>query len=269
MAGVGLASGLSGAGAAGYAFNIEPRQIVLQNCKIRISGLPPAFDGFKIALFSDLHLFPYTKLELVREAVNLVNSLQPDLAIIAGDFVYKQLAAVFDLVPVLSELNPRLGTLAVLGNHDHWKGAHVIVQALQKAGVRFLINDGIEIQRGSKSIFVAGIDSVWAGVPSPQAAFAKRRGKIPTILALHEPDGIAKISQNFPVDLQLSGHSHGGQVRLPLSGAIVLPPWGQKYDLGLYQVGESQLYTNRGIGVVGVPIRFNCPPEVTNIILCA
>lgn len=264
-----MASGLSGVSAAEYAFDIGPHQLVLENRNIRISGLPVAFDGFKIALFSDLHLFPYTKLELVQEAVNLVNSLQPDLAIIAGDFVYKQLAAVFDLVPVLSQLNPRCGTLAVLGNHDHWMGAHVILQALQKAGIRFLINDGIEIQRGSKSIFVAGVDSVWAGVPSPQAAFAKRRGNIPTILALHEPDGIGAISQTFTVDLQLSGHSHGGQVRLPLTGALVLPPWGQKYDLGLYRVGESQLYTNRGIGLVGVPVRFNCPPEVTNIVLCA
>ena len=84
---------------------------------------------------------------------------------------------------------------------------------------------------------------------------------------LHEPDPIAKLSDKLPIDLQLSGHSHGGQVRLPFLGPVVLPRLGEIYNLGLYQVGSAQVYTSRGIGMVGLPLRFNCPPEVTAITL--
>jgi uncharacterized protein len=267
--GLGIAAGIPSAAEVGYATRIEPRHVVMEERPIRLPRLPTAFEGFRIALFSDLHLYPFTPLQVVEDAVRLANSFQPDLVILAGDFVWLYVDAAFDLVPVLSRLNPARGTFAVLGNHDHLKGPEIVAKALAEAGVQLLRNRGMTIQLGRDSIYLAGIDSVWTGQPSPVAAFKNYRGNLASIVTVHEPDFIRYIAPRFPVDLQLSGHSHGGQVRLPIVGALILPPWGEIYDMGLYQVGNAQLYTTRGIGTIGVNARFNCPPEVTAITLYA
>jgi predicted MPP superfamily phosphohydrolase len=267
--GVGLSVALPGAVELGYATRIEARQVVLEQRAIRIPKLPTAFDGFRIALFSDIHLYPFTPLQVVRDAVRLANSFQPDIVLVPGDFVWRSVDAVFDLVPVLSELNSAQGTFSVLGNHDHYMGPEIVSHALQKAGVRVLKNEGLTIQRGKHSIYFAGIDSARAGDPSPEAAFGDRRGDITTIVAVHEPDFIENLVTTFPVDLQLSGHSHGGQVRLPIVGPLILPPMGTIYSMGLYRVQNSQVYTTRGIGTIHINARLNCPPEVTAITLHA
>jgi len=267
--GVGVSVALSGAVQLGYATRIEPRRVVLEQRPIRIRKLPTAFEGFRIALFSDIHLYPFTTLELVRDAVRLANSFQPDLVLLTGDFIWRSADAAFDLVPVLSELNPAKGTFSVLGNHDHYKGPEIVSRALGQAGVRVLVNEGITIQQGRQSIYLAGIDSARAGTPSPETAFRNRRGDITTIVALHEPDFIDQLVPRYPVDLQLSGHSHGGQVRLPVVGPLILPPMGAIYDMGLYRVGAAQVYTTRGIGTIHVNARLNCPPEVTAVTLYA
>jgi predicted MPP superfamily phosphohydrolase len=220
-------------------------------------------------LFSDIHLYPFTPLQVVQDAVRLANSFQPDLVILAGDFVWRSVGAAFDLVPVLSQLNPARGTFAVLGNHDHYKGPEIIARTLAQAGIRLLNNEGITIQCGHHSIYLAGIDSACGGAPSPIAAFDQRRGELTTIVAVHEPDYIQELVPRFPVDLQLSGHSHGGQIRLPVVGPLILPPMGEIYDMGLYRVQNAQVYTTRGVGTIHVNARFNCPPEVTAITLHA
>jgi uncharacterized protein len=267
--GFGVAVGIPGAAEIGYAARIGPRRVFIEERPIRLQRLPAAFEGFRIALFSDLHLYPFTTIHVIQEAVNLANSFRPDLVVLAGDFVWRSVEAAFDLVPVLSQLNPAKGTFAVLGNHDHRKGPEVVAKALAEAGVQLLRNRGITIQIGRDSIYLAGIDSVAGGAPSPAAAFANKRGNLTSIVTVHEPDYIRDLAPRFPVDLQLSGHSHGGQVRLPVVGALILPAWGEIYDMGLYQVGNTQLYTTRGIGTIGVNARFNCPPEVTAITLHA
>jgi uncharacterized protein len=249
------------------ATRMETRQVVMEEQPVRIEKLPAAFEGFKIALFSDIHLYPFTTLKIVQDAVALANSFQPDLVILAGDFVWRSVDAAFDLVPVLSQLNPAHGTFAILGNHDHRKGPAIVSQALSEAGVRLLRNEGITIQRGQDSIYLAGVDSARGGRPSPAAAFANRRGDPTTIVAVHEPDFILDLIPLFPVDLQLSGHSHGGQIRLPFVGPLILPPMGEIYDMGLYQVEKAQVYTTRGIGTIRLNARFNCKPEVTALTL--
>jgi predicted MPP superfamily phosphohydrolase len=261
--------GIPGAAHVGYAAHHEPLRVFLEERSIRIPKLPNAFEGFRIALFSDIHLYPFTPIQVVSEAVTLANSFQPDLVILAGDFVWHHVDAVFDLVPVLGRLNSAAGAFAVLGNHDHRKGPHIVTQALNQAGIRVLNNDGIILQRGNDSIYLAGIDSAWSGAPDPEAAFQNRRGDLATIVAVHEPDYIRDLAAQFPVDLQLSGHSHGGQVRLPIVGPLILPPMGLVYDMGLYRVGEAQVYTTRGIGTIHINARFNCPPEVTALTLQA
>jgi predicted MPP superfamily phosphohydrolase len=267
--GLGVAVGIPSAAELGYATRMEPLRVVTEECRIRIPKLPSSFEGYRIALFSDIHLYPFTPLKVVRDAVRLANAFQPDLVILPGDFVWHSLEAVFDLVPVLSQLSATHGAFAVLGNHDHRKGPGIVANALNQAGVRVLRNEGITIQRGRDAIYLAGIDSALAGTPLPIAAFENRRGELTTIVAVHEPDYIRNLISGFPVDLQLSGHSHGGQVRLPLIGPLILPPMGEIYDMGLYRVGSAQVYTTRGIGTIQVNARFNCPPEVTAITLHA
>jgi predicted MPP superfamily phosphohydrolase len=267
--GLGLSVALPGAVELGYAARIEPRRVVLEQRPIRIPKLPTAFEGFRIALFSDIHLYPFTPLQIVRDAVRLANSFQPDLVLLTGDFIWRSVDATFDLVPALSQLNPAIGTFSVLGNHDHYAGPGIVSHGLRQAGVRVLVNEGLTIQRGQHSIYLAGIDSAWAGAPSPEAALSNRRGDITTIVALHEPDFIDYLALRFPVDLQLSGHSHGGQIRLPIVGPLILPPMGIMYNMGLYRVGAAQVYTTRGVGTIHVNARLNCPPEVTGITLYA
>jgi uncharacterized protein len=267
--GLGVAVGIPSAAELGYATRMEPLRVFKEECRIQIPKLPTSFEGYRIALFSDIHLYPFTPLKVVRDAVRLANAFQPDLVILPGDFVWRSLDAVFDLTPVLSQLNPAHGTFAVLGNHDHRKGPDIIAKALNQAGIRVLRNEGITIQRGRDAIYLAGIDSAVAGFPLPMAAFENRRGELTSIVAVHEPDYIRALIPGFPVDLQLSGHSHGGQVRLPLIGPLILPPMGEIYSMGLYRVGNAQVYTTRGIGTIQVNARFNCPPEVTAITLHA
>jgi predicted MPP superfamily phosphohydrolase len=267
--GLGIAVGIPSAAEVEYATRIEPRRVVMEELPIRIPGLPGVFDGFRIALFSDIHLYPFTPIQVVRDAVRLANSFQPDLVVLPGDFIWRAVEAAFDLVPVLNQLNPAKGTFAVLGNHDHRMGPEIVSKALAQAGVRVLSNEGITIQRGHDLIYLAGIDSAFAGTPSPVAAYENRRGDLTTIVAVHEPDFIRDLVPRFPVDLQLSGHSHGGQVRLPVVGPLFLPPLGEIYSMGLYRFGNAQIYTTRGIGTIYVNARFNCPPEVTAITLQA
>lgn len=265
--GLGCAGGLSGIVGVGYAHEWEPGHVVIESRAIRVPSLPSAFEGFKIALLSDFHLFPFTTIETIQKAVVLANSFQPDLVLLGGDFVYGTAKSIFDLTPLLTELNPKRGMFAVLGNHDHRQGSKIITQELTKAGIEMLINRGITLQIGWDSIYLAGLDSVSAGSPLPSAAFQGRKKDQTSLVLVHEPDIIDQLINEVPVDLQLSGHSHGGQVRLPLMGAIMLPEWGQIYNLGLYQVGKAQVYTTRGIGMIGLPIRVNCTPEVTQITL--
>jgi uncharacterized protein len=268
-AGSGIATGLTGLTGVLYSAGVEPNDVLIERQTIHLRRLPACFDGFKVVLLSDLHIYPFTTVELINEAIRLTNSVRPDLVLFAGDFVYKSPEAVFDLVPLLEKLNPAKGVFAVLGNHDRRVAPKIVSEALAKGGVELLNNRGIELQIASESIYLAGIDSFLAGTPRPSEAFSARRGTVCSIALVHEPDSIRELCAEVPVDLQLSGHSHGGQVRFPGFGALVLPQLGKIYDLGLYEVGHAQIYTTRGIGTVYLPIRFNCPPEVTAITLCA
>jgi uncharacterized protein len=253
--------------AAGYATVFEPNRLKVSHTQVRLRSLPPGMDGLRIVLMSDFHLFPFTSADLIRTAIEQAGTLRPDLALFAGDFVYSEVDAAFELSPILAKLNPKLGSFAVLGNHDHKKGAAVVENALRRSGIEVLNNHGITLSAGASCLYLAGIDSMAAGTPNVHAAFAAHRGKMPTLVLAHEPDSIDYYSQYAPIDLQLSGHSHGGQIRLPGLGPVILPLWGRRYPRGLYQVNNSQLFTSQGIGMVDLPVRINCPPEIAEITL--
>jgi hypothetical protein len=261
------AVGLGGA-IAGYAMAFEPNNLVLERKQVRLAKLPNAFDGFRIVLLTDLHLHPFTTTNLIRRTVEISNALKPDLVLLGGDFVCGFAEAVLELAPILGRLDAKHGVFAVLGNHDHYRGARIVLDGLRRSSIRVLMNEGVRLTVGDSSIFLAGIDSVSVGQPDPRAAFSTRKNEAVSLALVHEPDYINELRRLVQVDLQLSGHTHGGQVRIPRLGAIILPAWGRTYVEGLYRVGPSQVYTSRGIGMVGVPFRFNCPPEVTEITLC-
>ena len=259
-----LAGGLT---TTGYAALFEPNRLKISRTQVQMKRLPRRFDGLRIVLMADFHLFPFTSAELIKEAIHQANSLNPDLALFAGDFVYSEAEAATELSPILARLNPKLGSFATLGNHDHVKGATVVQSALMHSGIEVLNNRGVTLSIGPDSLYLAGVDSMAGGDPDVRAAFTDHRSDTPTLVLAHEPDAIDYYSQQVPIDLQLSGHSHGGQIRLPGIGPIILPLWGRRYPRGLYQVNDSQLFTSQGIGMVDLPIRINCPPEIAEITL--
>lgn len=262
-------SGLSAVAGYGYTAIIEPEWLAVERVLIPIKSLPTALEGFKIVHMSDFHLYPYTTLEHIRAVVVRANALKADVICLTGDYVIRKVEPMGDLASGLGKLNAKHGVFSVMGNHDIWTNRVLIEERLKAVGILTLNNSGVSLNEGGKSVWLAGVDSAFAGNPSLPAALEKAPGASVGVLLAHEPDPADTYSLDPRVALQLSGHTHGGQVRIPGIGALILPEYGLKYDCGLYKVRDMWVYTTRGIGVIGPPIRFNCRPEITEIILTA
>ena len=247
-----------------YGTRIEARWLEVTRLRVPVAGLPPAFAGLTIGQISDLHFGPVVDPLHVRAAVDALMGARPDVAVVTGDFVSRLDGGEAELiVRELGRLRAPLGQLAVLGNHDHWTDHAVVANAVQRAGLTLLRNAHRPIERGGGRLWIAGVDDVW----ERKADLPRALDGVPpdgrAVLLAHEPDFADEAAKEARVALQLSGHSHGGQVRLPLFGAPVLPLHGRKYPYGLRKVGGLTLYTNRGIGLIQPAVRINCRPEVT------
>lgn len=261
------ASAVAAIGSAEGLF-LEPRNLVAEHIDIRLARLPQEFHGFRIAQISDIHFGPYMGKAGLERALQLARSFRPDLLALTGDFVSHPFGGSNGPIgahyaePCADVLAAVTGipVLAILGNHDHWNNAAIVEGALQDRGIPVLRNRSIPLERGHNRIWVAGIDDALVEAADLDKALHD------VLLLAHEPD-FADYAARFPVDLQLSGHSHGGQVRLPGIGALILPTLARKYPIGLNRVGSLQVYTNRGLGVINPPVRFYCPPEVTFVTL--
>ncbi|HEY2857879.1 MAG TPA: metallophosphoesterase [Terracidiphilus sp.] len=263
------------AGMALYAGEIERHWIDIVHRDIRIAGLPEAFDGMTIAQLSDIHLDEYTEPFLLREAVDHINRLQPDMVLLTGDYVSAELlskktsiGAAWQCASLLSSIKcPQ--KFAILGNHDIMAGGDAISEAITSHDIPVLRNAFLPIERGKSRIWLAGIDDPVLGKPNPERSIPvsmHNHRPEPVILMCHAPDFVDELVDlplSQSIALVLSGHTHGGQVRIPFLGAMHLPPGGRKYIEGWFGLGSMQLYVNRGIGAVGVPFRFNCRPEIT------
>ena len=245
----------------------EAEAPVVESVQIPIPNLPTTLDGFRIAQISDIHYYPFTTLELVDRAVEMANQLIPDLIVLTGDFVWHEVEAIFELMPSLSRLNAKHGVFAGLGNHDHWTDVNVVTHAIEQAGMPLLVNQGVPISVGKSTLYLASLDDGWSGKPNLTDAMANWSEDATTVLLMHEPDLAPRYAPDKRIHLQLSGHSHGGQVRLPLYGPLVLPYLSWKYPMGLYNVDGMWLYTNRGLGTTNIPLRVNCAPEITELTL--
>jgi uncharacterized protein len=237
-------------------------QVVLRD--IALPALPSELDGLRVVQLSDLHISKLNPVELMQKVVSMTQALNPDLVLITGDMVTDSSTDAYQLAPILAQLKPRLGMYVSMGNHDYWEGVTTVKDAMKKEGIQVLTNQGREIQDKGKSLLVAGLGSAWAGYADVSAISSKfwRRG-LPTLLMAHEPDvAVTTQAAGLPV-LQLSGHTHAGQVRFPWWGHVVTVPWGKKFVMGHYQLGETQLYVNRGIGCISHPVRMLAAPEIT------
>ena len=245
----------------------EAESPVVEHVQIPISNLPTALDGFRIVQISDIHYYPYTTIGLVNRAVEMANQLKPDLTVLTGDFVWHEAEAIFELMPSLAQLNAKHGVFAGLGNHDLWTDVEVVTQAIRQESLPLLVNQGVPISVGKSTLYLASLDDGWSGKPVLSDAMANYSDNAITVLLMHEPDLAPRYAPDERIHLQLSDHSHGGQVRLPFYGPLVLPYLSWKYPMGLYNVDGLWLYTNRGLGTTNVPLRVNCPPEITELTL--
>lgn len=268
----GILLGGAALGADGLYQSFQPHLVQIE---IPLARLPKAFDGFRIVHMSDFHFEHHFSEVPIRKAAEIVNGLKPDLVALTGDFVTvpvfetrnrirKAALTVTPCAEILAGINaPKYG---ILGNHDVIADAYRIVRALQNHGIPVLRNHSVPLERGSDRIWLVGIDDLLRGSPDLGQALQPVPPDEATILMAHEPD-TADQASFARVDLQLSGHSHGGQIWIPGIGAPWLPPLARKYPRGLYKIRDLTLYTNIGIGTIRAPIRINCPPEITLITL--
>jgi uncharacterized protein len=268
VVGLGVPTVLGGA----YATNIEPEALEITRLYIALRNLPKPFDGMTLVQISDLHMGDWMTSRRLLDIVQRVNALQPDIIAITGDFVSGgNPDMAVEMGRVVSQLTARERIFAILGNHDYWMNRSIPVrEALADAGnIQLLLNAHVPIERNDQTLYLTGIDDVWEHQHRPDDALNGIPDGAPVIALVHEPDFADELIKRRQVGLQLSGHSHGGQVRLPGLGAIRLPWLGQKYDMGLYNLNGMALYVNRGLGMVRPHVRFNCRPEITHITLRA
>lgn len=262
-----LSIGAALAGVGWYAWRIEPRRLRITRPVVTLPDLPPAFEGYRIAHISDVHLGERMVRDHLPAVVERVNRERPDLIAITGDFATRHHNELNGGAPVLAGLEAPDGVWAVLGNHDYYVGVRAVSALLAQAGIGLLKNAHHVIMRGSDSIVLAGLDDVLHGAPDLDTALAGAPDA-PAILMVHEPDYARVAAADSRVWIQLSGHTHGGQVCLPGLGPPVLPRLGRIYPAGRYAVGERlTLFVSRGTGTAWLAIRLNCRPEITVITL--
>ncbi len=241
-------------------------EIDVTRIRLPVRGLPSALEGMVACQLSDLHVDRDEDLERLVLAVGAVNAQRPDLVFLTGDYftgpqtMRRYLAGFREAV---TALEPRLGVFAVAGNHDHWSSVERITEALDQAGVRVLANDSYRLRVSGESLVIVGIDDLWSRRAEPSRAFAEVRPGECTMVLAHNPD-TALYTRHLNPGVMLSGHTHGGVVRLPFYGSpLKLLRIGKQFYAGLNRYRDFYIYTNRGLGTYWLRIRINCRPEVS------
>jgi predicted MPP superfamily phosphohydrolase len=269
----------SAAGLALYSGEVERHWVEVTRHEAPLAGLPKAFDGMRVVQLSDIHLDEFTEPAFLRHVIDQVNRLHADMVLLTGDYVSDgigttkfAIGAAWQCANILTKLECKK-VYAILGNHDVCVGPEEVAAALVANGIPVLRNACLPIEREGGRIWLSGLDDPLFGKPDPERAIPASIRNIPNepiMLMCHAPD-YADTLLSHPaggaVSLMLSGHTHGGQVRVPFLGAMQLPELGRKYIQGWFGLGDLRLYVNRGIGTIGVPFRFDCPPEITLLTL--
>ncbi|MGD9631526.1 MAG: metallophosphoesterase [Pyrinomonadaceae bacterium] len=243
---------------AKYAID-EANSLVVEHIRLTLPRFPKRLDGFRIVHLSDIHHSPLTGLEHIARAVTIASRLNPDIVALTGDYVSHESHYIEPVAKILGELKPQFGTYACLGNHDHWTDADEITRRLRQAGISVLINEGFRFETSGASFWLAGVDDHMVGKTDLNAAL---QGSFPDefkLLLAHNPI-IFRRSVRYGVDLTLSGHTHGGQVRVRDNDHRLIR---RRRTAGLHSRKDSHIYITRGIGTVVLPVRFQCPPEIS------
>ena len=248
-------------------------EVTVLKKSLSLKDLPESLSGLKLALVADLHRGPVISQEYLEGVVEKINALEPDIVLLPGDFVSKSDSYFEDVTAVLSQLKPKIASLATLGNHDHWEGVDAATAAVENAGVTLLTNSSVHLnpdrtisESGQSGLCFAGVDDLWCGKPDLQAALADVADNVPRLLMSHNPDFAEQkraLKADLRVDFQVSGHTHGGQVVLPGIGAMTSGSYhGLKYIYGDVQGPQWPVFITRGVGTSIIPIRVGAAPEI-------
>ena len=268
------------AAAAAYPLLGEPHRLVVTRRAFPVRGLPPALDGLRVVQVSDIHLGPWLSAGRVGRIVEVTNGLQPDLVALTGDYVMRSAEYIPQVASALAGLRARVGVVGVLGNHDWNEDGPGCARALAAAGVRMVDNDRLFVTparvlsaHNPDGLCVAGVGDLWRDAQHYDRALGGLPDDMPRLLLSHNPDVAeepAFVSPGYRVDLMLSGHTHGGQISLPVVGAPVTNSrYGQKYARGLVQGPTCPVYVSRGLGTALMPLRLGSTPEIAVIELTA
>jgi uncharacterized protein len=243
---------------------IEPHWVEFRAHEVVIPGLPVRLDGLRVAHLTDIHASRVVPLHWVREVVERVNALEPDLVVITGDLVTEDTSWIDGVAKELGQLRAKHGRFAILGNHDYWTHGAAVSTALERYGVNHLRNTS-ELIGGLGGLRLLGIDDHWTDNDDLEAAMAGVGAEEPKLMLMHSPDLLAAVS-SAGVHLALAGHTHGGQVRLPGWGALILPSE-HGFEAGFYEAAGTRMYVNRGVGTLDLKVRMFCRPEVATFVL--
>jgi uncharacterized protein len=259
---------------AGDGLLLAPNFPRIVRQEFHLQRWPEHLNGFTVAVLSDFHYDPYFSIHPLHAAIPMVNKLHPDLVALVGDFVSvpafgddrKGALNAEPCARLLQQITAPHGLWAVMGNHDDGTDPQHVTRALQAQNIQVLANQSQPIDQDGARFWLAGVNDVMSGTADLSKTMHGVPAGEPVILLAHEPD-FADEAAAFPIDLQLSGHSHGGQIRLPFLPPLYLPELAKKYIWGTYHVGSLTLHTSAGLGTIGIPMRLNCPPEITLLTL--
>ena len=264
---IGLGAALVAAALGLWAFWIEPASLTVRRQELGLPGWPAGQAGLRVAVLTDLHVgSPHAGVGKLRRVVERANAENPDIVVLLGDYVIQDVMGGEFVEPEviaaeLGKLTPRLGVFAVLGNHDWWLDGERVARALRGAGVVVLENEAQRVERGGHAFWVGGLADLWTRKPDVGRALAAVADGEPVILLTHNPDVFPGVPER--VSLTLAGHTHGGQVNLPLLGRPVVPSkYEQRYAMGHVVEGGRHLYVSGGVGTSIIPVRFRVPPEL-------
>lgn len=293
LGGLGFASIALTSGSRHTNFTTDEQQLVQQ--KINIPDLPKVFQDYRIGFITDTHVGVSVPIDWLEQAITTLKQNKIDLLLLGGDYVWLPESLLNRMIPIvrnpnfnkldhhqmiktayqlisktLTNISIKDGIYGVLGNHDNWYSPVLCRQLLQTRNIQLLVNKKIDIARGRDKLELVGFDDYWTGRPLFPAIPFKKISNQPRIVLSHNPDLLSFLHDDteFEFDLGLSGHTHGGQIRLPGKlGAIHYGIRDTRLADGFFCDKQTSFYTNRGLGVSGIPIRINCPAEITILTL--
>jgi predicted MPP superfamily phosphohydrolase len=249
-----------------WSIFIEPNRLVVHSATITIRNWPKQFNNLKIVAISDLHAgSPFINETKLRQIVELANAQQPDLIILLGDYMadgrFHNRMLPEQIAAALKDLQAPLGVYTVLGNHDWYFNGPRVRRALEDNGIKVLDNEVAETKRNGETLWLVGLADLWTRPQDVQGTLAKVPAGATIIALTHNPDTFVQLPANVP--LLLAGHTHGGQVNLPLLGRLVVPSsYGQRFAAGQVEENGRHLFVTTGVGTSILPLRFRVPPEI-------